>query len=211
MASFNIGDIVKVSSRLKFTPTGGDITNAWHFLCYTAGAATAAALQTAIQGWLDTVFANIASKVSSSVDAYDLKADKTVWNNVLDREEVVENLFLGPWTMASAPSAASESLPLQDAACVTLRTIRPKSRGRKFFPPYTESFSGPGGTVTGGDLTALQDAGADCLLDLTAGTAVFSPGVITPLAPSGDFLNFFSSVATPNFATQRRRRIGIGS
>lgn len=211
MASFTAGDIIKVVSRLKFN-NANDIQNAWHFVAFASATIADNLIRPAVEGWLDGVFDSLSAMIATLIDPYDLKVDKVTWNPALQREQITENLYFGPWTMASAPTASSESLPLQCAPIINMRTVRPQSRGRKFFPPFTETQSDTGGGISASGQANLALAAADMLDILTIDTTNFIPGVISPYSGVyANFLPFSSGTVTPQYCTQRRRRINVGS
>jgi hypothetical protein len=93
-----------------------------------------------------------------------------------------------------------------------MRTDRPQTRGRKFFPPFTESFSTPPGQIASAAQANLALAAADMLDPCTIDTIEVYPGVISPYSGTeAHFFIFRNGTVQPYFCTQRRRRVNVGS
>lgn len=116
--------------------------------------------------------------------------------------------LIGYFTPTISMVNASDELPNQCSAFVTLYTSRPKSRGRKFVIPFGEDTQ-DGTYLTAAALTDMTDF-ADELLDNVVFDVLeyFVPGI--PREAVELFLDFTTAVVTNLLGSQRRRRPGVG-
>lgn len=210
--AISVGDVIRVTSRLNASSLA-DILNTWHFIVRIVTAQpTAAQVRTAFQDWLDDVFDSLVNHISSAIDPIDLKVDRLVWNGAMNRMDIAENLYFGPWTMASLPNAAGELLPTQLSGIVNLRTTRPQTVGRRFLPPFVEVDSTGGGAIAAAAIANMSLSAADMLLPITTVEFSCEPGVASQYSGAdAHFWEFTSGSPNVRFCTQRRRRVGVGS
>jgi hypothetical protein len=207
-----LGDVLKVASILSWNQAI-DIVNVWHFkVTLFVSGPTPAQIKAAMETWLNGVFDNLKTHLAVGADPVTIKGDKVTWDPGTAKEVILENLFLDAWDMStSAPAGTGETLPTQCAAVVTLRTLRPKSRGRKFFGPMVELASGDGGSLIPTLQTNLAAAAAAMLANaVDAEGNEYTPGILSPYA-GGDYHYAFTTATFNNrFCTMRSRRFGVG-
>jgi hypothetical protein len=211
MATWASNDMLRVVTRFR-TFGVDDISNVWHFITGLAGTATEAAIKAAVEAWLDAVFSPILGYISSAIDPYDIKLDFVEWNVAKQTTQVKQALSLGPWVMAVPPSASGDSLPRQTSPMIQLRTDRPKTKGRRFLPVFSEAAGDSGGYISAAAYANLVLSAAQMLDPVVFGTVDWWPGVPTPYSGSyPNFRIFESGLPTVTFVTQRRRRASVGS
>lgn len=211
MPSVAANDLIRVVSRLA-AGAGLDIQNSWHFIVRAAMTHAATDFRDEIQGWLDGVFNNIIGHISSNLDPVDLKIDRVVWNAAKQRADIAENLYFGPWTMATPPSSGGEMLPSQTTPIINLRTARPQTVGRRYMPPFTEAENVSAGNISPAALANLALSGAAQLVSPSFAEGNWDPGVVSPYSGADPhFWEFTSATPAGLFMTQRRRTVGRGS
>lgn len=207
-----ISNVLKVTAAFKFD---ADVTilNTFHFQWSSGvGPWDVTDFVTGVTTWLGDIYGQLASQISASVVPDTLKVDRVSWDVGEAKEVIDENLYYSTWDLGALnPAGTGETLPLQDSTCITLRTTRPKSRGRKFLPPMVESASSDGGDLAAAMLPGLALAITAAIADFTDGAGItWSPGVLSPYGISSYFLDFMSGTFSPQFCTRRSRRKGVG-
>ncbi len=163
----------------------------------------------AIEAWAEAMYAEIDDHVALDVVEQLSSVDRIEFNLADDFWEVTESI--GVFTIAFVPVVADTvAMPNQVSPFITFKTDRPKSNGRKFLFPFTET----------GFTSALLSAPALAAVVAMADDAV---NVITVDAPLdllipgiarvgiNQFLDFTHAVVTDLAGTQRRRRRGYGA
>lgn len=210
MASFQALDKIRVTLRWKYLDLH-DLMVVHHFEVQAAVTRTDAQIKADMEAYFQPIYGTLAGQISSSAHEYDMKIDIVTWDAGTAKEVIQSNQYLGPFALTNPPVGAGETLPLQDASVITLRTQRPKSRGRKFIPALVESVSGEGGVLASGAVGNHVTAAANMLLPLVIGATTAEHGILShaPQA-AGIFLTFLSSAVSGRICTQRRRRVGVG-
>jgi len=144
--------------------------------------------------------------VSSSFTQLQSEVDEVEWNATDSFWEVVRQV--GFFTPGITYTNGVDPLPNQVAAIATFPTFRPKSRGRKFLPPFGEDQQ-DAGILNSTALTALANWATDALADVvvSSGNELLT-GV--PREAADVFLTLASYVVTDILGTQRRRKPGVG-
>lgn len=208
----SLHDIVKLTSTLSWN-AAIDIVNVWFLkqVVHT-GDPTNDQVRLALETWVNSVFDNLKTYISGGADPVSLKGDLVHYDPGTAKIVTDENLFLDAWDMSTAiPTGAGETLPTQIAAVVTLRTERPKTRGRKFLGPMVETASGDGGALIGALQTALAAAAVDIMTDaVDAASNEYTAGVVSPYSAIDYFYPFTTGSFNPRMCTHRSRRFGVG-
>lgn len=210
MADVNAGDIVRVSARMKNT-VSGDVMNVYHLLMVGAGGTgTAAELNTGVQAWLSTAFANVASDLGADNDPFDIRYD--VVEYVGGRIVVTRPLGVFTWTLTSPPVGSGEGGTPQDAAILNFRTASAGSYGRKYIGVYNEGSVAAGRLATA-QVGRLADLAADLLTNVVASASLAGQlGAISQkIGAAGTWVDFTAAVVNAVLGVQRRRRINRGS
>lgn len=127
----------------------------------------------------------------------------------MELQKWITDADLGIEAMTWEGEGIQDGLPNQMAAVLTAATSRPKARGRKFFPLFTET-SVIIGDLIGAAQTGLAAAGVDYLAHLPLG----GNDTLYPVIPSttdGSPLGLVSVEANSILGTCRRRKPGVGS
>lgn len=208
--AISVGDVIKVTAHMKWK-ADVDILNVYHFRWVSGTTFNSTDVFNALKTWLAAVYDQFGTRITSDVTGYLLKVDKVHWDVGTAKEVVDENGFVLPWTFTNAMTGAGESLPLQDAVCITLRSSRPKSRARKFLPPMVETASSDGGLLEANTQAGAVLAIPALLSDMTtAASNVWRPVIMSGLAPANYHLDLISGTYTTHFCTRRSRRRGVG-
>jgi hypothetical protein len=189
-------DVLRVTARL--TMYDEDFQNVYHI--QALGATTDGDWDDACATWLDGAYNRFSAAYSDEIDRQDI---------------VIQNLTEGTparfhdWDTYPTPSDTNPVLPLQVSALALFPSNRVRSIGRKYIGGWTESDNEEPGVPSSGVLTAMANYAADLLAGFTVGIFTQTPGNY-----DYDGSNFwpwiFAQVAT-YWATQRRRRAGVGS
>jgi hypothetical protein len=167
---------------------------------------TATAVLNAVDTWVETLYAYVASQIVSGIDLEPGTVDVIEFNDVDDIWEVVRNI--GTYDPLDTFANASEQLPNQCTAFVIGNTVRPKSKGRLFVFPFGEDTQ-DSGVLNAGAITALANLAAGYIADQTIGAGnVLLSGIVREAF--ADWFEFQSAQSGDIIGTQRRRRFGIG-
>jgi hypothetical protein len=201
--SISDGDIIQ--AIVDFVPSTGDhFLNKFVWLAQLATAVDEGNFITFANAVLSALYNELAAELNSEIEDPDVTYDKLEW--VTDDWEVSDNI--GESALSTTFTNTSEFLPFQTAAVMSGRTPRPRSRGRKFLPPFGED-QAVGGVLISGAISDLSDALADYIDDMDMGSGnSFIPGVASTVTQG--FLPFVGGIASDILGTQRRRRKGIG-
>lgn len=200
----------RVSLRWKYLDLH-DLMVVHHFKMLADVTRTEAQIKTDLEAYFQPIYGTLAGQISSSAHEFDMKVDRVAWDAGTAKEIIVEPIYLGPFNLTNPPAGTGETLPLQDASVITLRTARPKSRGRKFIPALVESVSAEGGQIASGHIGNHLTAAANMLLTITFGAATAEHGIFSH-APgvAGTFYKFLAAAVSSRICTQRKRRVGVG-
>jgi hypothetical protein len=125
---------------------------------------------------------------------------------VVDHWEVVRTV--GSVLIGTSFVGSGGVLPFMDAAVAVARTLRPRSRGRKFLPVFTEDAQDNTNLLVPA-IADVADFVADYVDWINVGTqSDLIPGV--PSTVTGTFLPFHDGFADEVLGSQRRRRPGYG-
>lgn len=202
--ALGVGDIVRTTINFLL-PNGVEYQNVFHHIFDGIGGVSDAAVVADIKTWAETMYDEIVGDVKTGTLEQLSYVDQVEF--VVDQWEVVANI--GTFTPVFVPTSASEQSANQIAPFVVGKTARPKSVGRKFMFPTTESGQNAG-VLAAGVLTNLVAWADDYVNDIVIDVANdLHPGIIR--AGVNDFLVFTMGVVTDLVGTQRRRRPGYGA
>lgn len=198
------GDVLRVSANFLLDP-GILYQNVYTYLYDGVGVPPDATVVADIKAHMELAYDELVGLVLSTtledlstVDIIEFVAGEwTVTRNV------------GTFTPSFVPVGTGDSVPYQSSPFVTFKTTRPKSVGRKFLFPVTESQQA--NTILGGPAVTAVVAYANLILaDITV-------DVINALHPCiartgiDDILVFTAAVVTNVLGSQKRRRPGDGA
>ena len=200
------GDVLKAVAEYVL-PDGTIAQNVFYFVAEFLASQTGTAVLGAVKQYLEDFYDAIKAYVKSSVTFNPFTLHKLQWNATESEWEVEE--FIGSDDVEVTNTSLDDQFPNQVAATMTANTARPKSRGRKFAPPFVDTAAVAGDLIAGA-VTALGVALNHYLSDET----VFSGNLLSPGVPRvgfNTFLEFTNGVVNSVLGTQRRRKPGVGT
>lgn len=185
---------------------GSIVQNRKTFECDFADTQSDSAVLAAVDTWVETLYAYVASQIDADAELDQGTVDVIEWNPTLEIWEVARNV--GVYSPLDTFAGTTDPIPNQCAAFVVGNTIRPKSKGRIFVFPFTETEQNHGVLISTA-LTALGNFAAHYILSqgVTTGNVLLS-GIVREAA--NQFYEFLSAEYGDVIGTQRRRRVGIG-
>jgi len=161
----------------------------------------------AIEGYIEDILSAVNGQVASAVTTILDYVHEVEWNAVSGVWETKR--LVGTVEPSESFSGASELLPWQNAAVLTANTLRPKTRGRKFIPAFTEGMSDGDSEWTSTALAGLATALAAYIADetISAGNDLI---VGVPSTVDGQFYPFTDGEVVDIVGSQRRRKPGVG-
>lgn len=200
------GQVLKAAVEMVLAD-GTIAQNVFHFICNFVTDQDASDILDAIEQYVEDIYQSIQGYLDNSLTMNPMLVDKIEWNATEQIWEVVG--FLGSRTPSITVTSTDDPLPNQMAGVLVANTLRPKSRGRKFFPGLVETAATHGDLIAAA-LTAFTTALNHYLADETVTSGnVLSPGV--PREAAGTFLEFTVGVVNSILGTQRRRKPGVGA
>lgn len=194
----NNGDVLRVTARFRMFDE--DVQNVFHLQSNNTGSVADATADAAIVTWLDDAYNNLSAEISDELERVDI---------------VIQNLTEGTparfsmWDTYPTPSDTNTPLPLQVSALVTFPSNTVKSIGRKFVAGFTEADNVDPGVPDSSIISVLSTWATDILSAITLGTGLLEAGNFN--YNTSTFAKWlFAQIAT-FWATQRRRRAGVGS
>lgn len=200
------GDILRVSVNFELGD-GTQYQNIYHYIRDGTDPYSDAVHVTALKGRVEAMYATIDDLVVNTVTEQLCFVDRVEFNEIVDEWRVVENI--GTFTPTFEPAGAGEALPFQSAPFIVFKTSRPRSVGKKFLFPYTET-SQNATILTAGAVTAMVAFGVQVLNSITVGGDVtLTAGIVRTGIQT--YLNFLVAVVNDVIGSQKRRRPGVGA
>lgn len=192
------GDVVRVSAEFLALTTDMQV-NTWDLRVNTAGTGGNDGFQAAVEEYLSNLYSHVTTIISENV-----VANGVSYYSRLSLDVLLPTTWLG----APAFTASGDVLPLQDALVVFFRSSRRGSRCRKFLPSSTEAFN------VGAVPAATAIAAATALVDEGLTPFTSTAGWVLELVLWSDVTNaaitLLNGEVSPQWGTQRRRRVGRG-
>lgn len=193
------GQVVQVSAQMAYGLVN-DIINVFHYEMLGGVTEDDDLVKLVLAAELDSAYSLLLADYG-----VDLLFDKLVFYNIsADRPMGEES-----WPTLVNGTNSNDALPLQNATQVNFRTGVKRSQGRKYLGGFTESGSDGAGLVDPAFQGRLQAWADDLLIDPTVGSGSMQIGHIKQ--STGEFIPWTTAQARPLFATQRRRKLGVGS
>lgn len=200
------GDILKAVAQFVLDD-GSIIQNIYHFVAQFLATQTGTAVIGAVKTYIEDMYADIDAYVPSSTSVDPFTLHIITWD-AGESKWVVDEL-VGVDTPTVVFTGATDPFPNQVSAVVVGNTARPKSRGRKFFPPFLET-SADGSDLVSAVVTALGTALSHYIADQAIDVDNrLSPGV--PRTAANEFLEFTDGIVNSIVGSQRRRKPGVGN
>lgn len=186
--------------------TGDDahFQNKWVWVAEFLTDQTDAAVLAAILSHLGDLYDLLTDELPAAIDDPECAVDVVEYD--VDSWEVAQRV--GEGVIGTTLTGSADVLPYPNSAYMYARTARPRSSGRKFFPPFGEDQQA-GGYLIASATTAMAAALTEWLTDIavTANNDLV-PGVASTV--TGTFLPFQNGFVRSLMGTQRRRRQGYG-
>lgn len=191
------GDIIRVTA--KMTISGGDFQNVYH--ARTGGGPVSDA--DVLTGMLNAMNASY-NWIDDALPTALFFTTVAVWN-------VTQDAPLGEddWPTLVNGLATGDIAPYQTSYLVRFGTLAPRSQGRKYLPPFAESFLTSAGEVSAAAVGHAANYANALVGDVDLGTWQYVFGNWSPSIPR--FAPWVSSTADNVLRTQRRRVLGYGS
>jgi len=202
----SVGDVIRVSAR-QIGSAAQDLVNVYYLQATSGSPDGDENVITAVQAWMDTVYAAMEDSISNVVEPFDIKIDVVDFiGGVL---KITRNIATVAWGGGYVPASAGQPMPAGVAALIILRTLVGKVFGRKFIPGLEET-GVQGDEVIATALSRLATLAANILAGFSTSGSVltFLPGVMS--TRETDFVPF-TDVDVGSIGYQRRRRPGTGS
>lgn len=201
-----IGDVIKAVVEMVL-PDGTIAQNVFHYRFAGDEAQLDSDVKTAIASSLDNLYDDITTWMGDGITVNPAFFNIVSWSTELSKW--VTDSDLGIEDMTWAGQSIEDPLPNQMAAVLTAATMRPKARGRKFFPLFVDN-AAIGTELIAAAQVGLAAAGVDWLVNLPLGGS----NVLIPIVPSsidGGELGLQSVEVNSILGTQRRRKPGVGA
>lgn len=157
------------------------------------------------------VVAALASQINLAHDQVNGEQSTQLEYTTINLYNVTQRLLLDevPWPGITSGTLGGDALPYQVAGLVTFPTALAKTLGKKFLAGFTEAGNGAQGTPAAEIITALGNYVVELLDLVVIGGHDFPIGHIRtdPLT----FIAWATGLVESLWATQRRRKIGVGS
>lgn len=190
-------DVLQVTAR--FLLANEDMQNVYH-VQNTGVSHSDGGYDALITSWLDTAYTNLATQYVNDLVPVDI---------------VIQNLTEGTparyasWPTLGAGTDTNPELPYQVSALVNFPSAAVKRVGRKFISGFSESDNVEPGVPSSALLADLADFAADIIAGFVSGSYAGVPGNYN--ADTASFAAWIAANVATFWATQRRRRIGVGS
>ena len=191
-------DIVRITAKMSFN--ANDVQNVWHVKHLGVTNVDDEDFVTACAAWMEDVYTEVLTSQSTA-----LLYETIEMFNVTDDAPIDEV----DWPTLTAGTSAGQSEPPQVALLLKFSTATARSQGRKYFGVPTESDIDAAGALANDTILDLVSAGAEALAGFTAAGQGFACGNYRedPLR----FAVWLSAIVGTYAATQRRRKLGVGS
>lgn len=201
-------DLYKVVARFKRNGQD-DVINVYHVAqTYGVAAFTDEELMDAIMGWLDGMYTNFNSRIHNTLDAYDVKVDQVGFVGGI--EQTIRTVGIRTWVLSQGPTGGGDALPPACAFLINMRTLRPKSTGRKYIGVPIEGDQ-TDGIASGAALTDLATFITNMLADIEPVVDVVFKAVVPSRWSTSGFYQILEATASAVIAYQRRRKTGRGA
>lgn len=198
------GDIVRASVNFVLGD-GSQYQNVWHHIKVGATEHTNAFVTAAYVTHFNTVYGHLEDRAKVTV----LPALCS-----LDQVEFVEGQWtitqnVGTWTPTWTGSSAGDPMPNQVSPYVLYKTPRPKTVGRKFLFPMTET-NFDGSYIDGTLVTSITDFATASMVDIYLGVIDDMEMCIPRVGVAVEY-RITHAIVTNVTGSQRRRRPGVGA
>lgn len=200
------GDILRISLNFELAD-GTQYQNVYHMIRDGEDVHSVQDHLDAIEVKMEMAYADIQVQVPIGVTEQLCFVDRIEFNEIVDEWRVVENV--GTFTPLFQPSGAEDALPHQCAPYIYFKTQRPRTVGKKFLFPFSETQQNSS-LLNAGAITAITAMAVELLSAIAlGGDATLTLGV--PRTGIQSWFNFLIAVVGDVIGTQRRRKKGVGA
>lgn len=186
---------------------GSIIQNVYYLIAQLLVGQAEGTVLTQVELWLEGAYNELSAELLTSMTQNICTVSEVVWNASESFWEV--DRLIGYFTPTITFNNATDGLPNQCSSVPVFPTGRPKTRGRKFLPPFGEDRQADG-ILIAASLAAVADYADDILNGITIG-----PGneLVSGVIREGvnEFAVFAVGVVSDLLGTQRRRKPGVGA
>ena len=194
-----IGDIVRINCNFQWL-TSDFFTNGYYLQVTHNTSSTDLLFMGHIADHFDALYTLVNADVADSISYVDVQG-----------QNITQNLLLPSvaWPVLTVGLETAQALPTQIAPYVFWRTLRPKTRSAVYVPGYTEDANSAGGAIVAAAVTRLQSFADAHLVGVREILVEADAGAYNVALDR--FTEASAAVGPSRFATQRRRRLGVGS
>lgn len=192
------GDVLRVTWEMQ-DAGGNTFQNVYYWRHGGIAPVADSVFLAAAAAHIDTAMVNLHPFQMDNVDPTVMKTYNETQADPLD------DVDLSP---LSGGSGGPDSLPFQVSGLVTFSTGLRKSLGKKYMGPIIRAATTGSGNLSPTLQTALAAYASQILTNLTAGGETFLVGHYR--AATAVFVDWIGSIVENIFATQRRRKPGVG-
>jgi hypothetical protein len=204
--SIDDGDYLKVDIECELQ-NGTICQNRFYYLAdFASGPAADADVLDDLETRMEVMYGYVDGHITNGTTFGDMVVSKIEWSVANSQWEKVSQVGIRQPTITCAN--ANDELPNQCAAVCVAKTVRPRTMGRKFLPPYGEDQQ-DNGVLVAGAVTALGSFTTSYIADVpVSGSGDLRPGVVREGVNA--WYTFTSGSANDTIGTQRRRAPGRG-
>lgn len=192
------GDVVRVTARFKMYEE--DVQNVYHVIGVDGSTIQDSVFDEGVVIWLESIYNLLNGDISDEFARLDI-----VVQNIT---QTTPARFL-QWLTYPTPTDTNTPLPLQCTGLISFPSDTVKSIGRKFIGGWTEADNDDPGVPTSGALSALADIAAEIVPGFEVVGLSLRPGNWND--NTSHFAQWAFATVAGFWATQRRRRAGVGS
>lgn len=186
---------------------GSIIQNVYYLIAQFLVGQAEGTILTYVEQWIEDAYNDLSAELLTSMTQNICTISEVTWNAADELWEVAR--LIGYFTPTITFNNATDGLPNQTSAVPVFPTGRPKTRGRKFLPPFGEDRQSDGILISA-SLAATADYAGEILNGITIG-----PGneLVSGVIREGvnEFAVFAVAVVSDILGTQRRRKPGVGA
>jgi len=192
-------DILRVTARMQVFGSE-DLVNTFHIRVDTNTTVSDDAFMTELAASVDAAYQILNVEISTKVSYVDIDAQNITQNELLPGK---------PWPVLVNGAKAVTILPPRVSAFAFFRTLRPKTRCGVYLGGFTENANTTDGLILAAVATIISNFQNAVLVGFSGANFTSTYGAYNK--PVNRFTPVDQAVNPTSWATQRRRKPGIGS
>lgn len=194
-----VGDIIRVTARMQFN-LSDEMQNVFYIECQGGTSKDDTDVTAELADWIDDAYSVVAPAMAnnitfSQIDFYEVTQDRPLISEL--------------WPTVTVGGNAGDALPTQMAAQVNFTTGIKRALGKKYIAGMVESNSEDGGTLTSSLITLLGGWAGFVLTHPILVDMELAAGHVSSV--DNNFVEWLNYQVKPLYATQRRRKRGVGA